>query len=70
MANPFERPDGEYLVLRNQEGQYSLWPGIAAVPAGWAVVHGPDDRAACTALIRESWTDMRPLSLVAGGHTG
>ncbi len=39
MANPFENADGTYLVLINEEGQYSLWPGFIDVPSGWTVVH-------------------------------
>ncbi|QMU77053.1 MbtH family protein [Streptacidiphilus sp. PB12-B1b] len=65
MANPFENEEQPYLALVNDEGQYSLWPGFAEVPAGWEVVLGPDERAACLAYINEHWTDMRPKSLVA-----
>jgi MbtH protein len=65
MANPFENEEQSYLALVNDEGQYSLWPGFAEVPAGWEVVLGPDERAACLDYINEHWTDMRPKSLVA-----
>jgi MbtH protein len=64
MTNPFESDDQPYLVLVNDEGQYSLWPDFAEVPAGWAVVHGPGPRAACLDHIEENWTDMRPKSLI------
>lgn len=63
MSNPFENPDGEYLVLRNDELQHSLWPAFAAVPAGWHVVSGPGPRDAMTAYVDEHWPDMRPKSL-------
>jgi MbtH protein len=62
--NPFDDPDGEFLVLVNDEGQHSLWPSFCAVPDGWRVVHGKDTRAACLAYIEENWTDMRPKSLI------
>jgi MbtH protein len=65
MTNPFEAEPGDYLVLCNDEGQYSLWPGFADVPAGWRVASGPDSRPACLAHIEQSWTDMRPTSLTA-----
>lgn len=65
MTNPFENPDGRYLVLVNDEGQYSLWPVFVEVPAGWTVAHPEDDRQACLDYIEENWTDMRPKSLVA-----
>ena len=63
--NPFDDPDGTFLVLANDEGQHSLWPANASVPAGWTVLHGPDDREQCLTYVDEHWTDMRPLSLVA-----
>lgn len=65
MTNPFDDPDGTFLVLVNDEGQHSLWPTFAAVPAGWTVVHERDTREACLAYVDAHWTDMRPRSLVA-----
>ncbi|MGV9883562.1 MbtH family protein [Streptomyces sp. NPDC003006] len=64
MTNPFENPDGRYVVLVNHEGQHSLWPVFAEVPAGWTVAHPEDGRQACLDYIEEHWTDMRPKSLV------
>ena len=64
MTNPFENADGGFLVLVNDEGQHSLWPVFAAVPAGWTTTHGPDNREACLDYVERSWTDMRPASLV------
>jgi MbtH protein len=64
MTNPFEDKDGTYLVLINDEGQYSLWPAITEVPAGWTVAHKADKRQACLDYINEHWTDMRPKSLI------
>lgn len=65
MPNPFEKEDGVYLALVNDEGQYSLWPAFAEVPAGWTVAHGEDTRQACLDFIAQTWTDMRPKSLIA-----
>ncbi|MFE5122845.1 MbtH family protein [Streptomyces sp. NPDC056669] len=64
MSNPFENPDGRYLVLVNEEEQHSLWPAFAEVPAGWTVAYGEDDRQACLDYVNEHWTDMRPKSLI------
>jgi MbtH protein len=64
MTNPFDDAEGVFLVLVNDEGQHSLWPSFADVPAGWQVAAGPDDRGACVAHIEQHWTDMRPRSLV------
>ncbi|MFC0040246.1 MbtH family protein [Actinomadura rayongensis] len=63
MTNPFEDPEGTYLVLVNDEGQHSLWPSFAEVPAGWTVAKSEDSRDACLAYVEENWTDMRPKSL-------
>lgn len=63
MTNPFDDPDGRFYVLVNDEGQYSLWPTFADVPAGWTVAFGEDGREACLAYVEENWTDMRPRSL-------
>lgn len=65
MANPFDDPDGRFLVLVNAEGQHSLWPEFAPAPEGWTAVFGVADRASCVAYVDAHWTDMRPLSLVA-----
>ncbi|MGK5548516.1 MbtH family protein [Streptomyces sp. URMC 127] len=64
MSNPFDDEDGRFLVLVNDEGQYSLWPAFAEVPGMWTVAHQEDTRAACLEFIEENWVDMRPLSLV------
>ncbi|CNG71452.1 MbtH-like protein [Mycobacterium tuberculosis] len=64
MSNPFEDPDGTYLVLVNDEGQHSLWPSFAEVPAGWTVAKEEDTRQACLDYVDENWTDMRPKSLI------
>jgi MbtH protein len=64
MTNPFENEDGIYVVLINDEGQYSLWPNEISIPAGWSIVHPPDERKKCLDFINENWTDMRPKSLI------
>lgn len=69
MTNPFEDPNGSYFALVNEEGQYSLWPEFAAVPAGWSVQFGPDKRAACIDFVERNWTDMRPRSLIEAQST-
>lgn len=53
------------FVVVNDEGQYSLWPEFAQVPAGWTIVHGATDRRSCIDFVTANWTDMRPRSLVA-----
>lgn len=60
--NPFDDPDGTFLVLVNTEEQHSLWPSFLDVPAGWQVAHGEDTRDACLEYVEKHWTDLRPLS--------
>ncbi|MEU0839190.1 MbtH family protein [Streptomyces sp. NPDC005962] len=69
MSNPFDNPDGRYVVLVNDEGQHSLWPSFAEVPEGWTVAHAEDDRQACLDYVEEHWTDMRPKSLATAMDT-
>jgi uncharacterized protein YbdZ (MbtH family) len=64
VTNPFDDENGVFLALRNDEGQYSIWPEFAEVPPGWATVHGPADRQQCLEYIEANWTDMRPRSLI------
>jgi uncharacterized protein YbdZ (MbtH family) len=63
-TNPFDDPEGQFLVLVNLEGQHSLWPSFAAVPAGWSTVFGPDVKDAALAYVEQNWTDLRPQSLI------
>lgn len=62
-TNPFENPDGTYLVLVNAEGQHSLWPSFAEVPAGWTVAQEATTRQEALDYVGKHWTDMRPRSL-------
>jgi MbtH protein len=64
MTNPFDDEEGRFFVLVNDEGQHSLWPVFADIPAGWQRVYGEESRANCLAYVEENWTDMRPKSLI------
>jgi MbtH protein len=52
-----------YRVVKNHEDQYSIWPDLKEIPAGWQEAGKRGSKAECLAHIREVWTDMRPLSL-------
>jgi MbtH protein len=62
-TNPFDDPKVDQLVLVNDEGQHSLWPGFAAVPTGWQVVFGPTSHQEAEEYVASHWTDLRPASL-------
>ena len=64
MQNPFDDDTARFRVLVNDEGQHSLWPLFARVPAGWTVRFGPAGREECLDYVENHWEDMRPASLV------
>jgi len=49
-----------WIVLRNAQAQYALWPVVRPVPAGWREVGPEGDLDTCQAWIGQRWTDMRP----------
>jgi MbtH protein len=53
----------EYLVVVNDEEQYSIWFAGRDIPAGWRAEGKRGTKAECIAHIDEVWTDMRPLSI-------
>lgn len=59
----FDDSDREFIVVRNHEDQYSIWPGDRDLPAGWTAIGTRGSKADCLAAIEAEWTDMRPLSL-------
>jgi uncharacterized protein YbdZ (MbtH family) len=62
-TNPFDDDESSYYALANYQEQHSLWPAFADVPAGWRVVYGEADPAACLDYIEQNWTDIQPKSL-------
>ncbi len=55
--------DRRYLVVLNDEEQYSIWWTDRQLPAGWRKEGAEGTKEECLAHIGEVWTDMRPLSL-------
>ena len=52
-----------FLVVRNHEEQYSIWPVGREIPLGWVDCGFNGDKQSCLKHIEAVWTDMRPLSL-------
>jgi len=52
-----------YLVVINDEEQYSIWLDGRDLPAGWRADGARGTKAECLAHIENVWTDMRPASL-------
>ncbi|MFF2014331.1 MbtH family protein [Streptomyces sp. NPDC058195] len=64
MANPFDDAESGYVVLRNSENQYSLWPSFAPVPEGWETLLPEGTRKAALDYINAHWKDIRPVGAV------
>lgn len=58
-----DSPETRFLVVINDEEQYSFWPDYKEIPQGWRAAGKQGSREECLAYIESVWTDMRPLSL-------
>ncbi|WP_309110516.1 MbtH family protein [Actinosynnema sp. CA-248983] len=59
-----ENADGrEFLVVVNNEEQYSVWFADRDLPLGWRAEGKTGTRQECLDHIAEVWTDMRPRSV-------
>jgi MbtH protein len=58
-----DSPETRFLVVVNDEEQYSLWPDYKEIPQGWRTAGKQGSKEECLAYIESVWTDMRPLSL-------
>ena len=69
--NAFGAGNGSAFVVAADEEQHVSCPAVEDVPAGWRVVRGLVDLAACLDHIENNWTDALPKSLrerVAAGR--
>jgi MbtH protein len=55
--------DPRFLVVRNDEEQYSIWSADRDLPTGWQETGFAGTREECLAHIDTVWTDMRPRSV-------
>jgi MbtH protein len=53
----------QYVVVRNDEEQYSIWFAGREIPAGWTDCGVTGPKETCLEYIETVWTDMRPRSL-------
>lgn len=58
-----EEDDRAYVVVVNDEDQYSIWFADRELPAGWNSDGFSGTKAACLEHVEEVWTDMRPRSV-------
>ena len=63
MSKTNNSSDRQYLVVRNDEEQYSIWPADRPAPVGWYPIGPATAKDGCLDRIRLTWTDQRPKSL-------
>jgi MbtH protein len=64
----FDNESIDFLVVVNDEEQYSIWPAHRDLPNGWQAVGEARSREDCLNYIEEVWTDMRPKSVRESAH--
>ena len=47
-----------YDVVRNEAGQYSIWPVGSPVPPGWIMVGRSGLKQQCLDYVAQVWTDL------------
>ena len=60
MEKDTNRPS--FRVVVNDEEQYALWPAELRIPEGWRDTGKLGEKDECLAYVRETWTDLTPLS--------
>jgi MbtH protein len=53
----------DYLVVMNEQEQFSVWPCDMEIPPGWMPEGFRGPQADCLSHIDQNWKDIRPLSL-------
>lgn len=52
-----------FLIVVNEQEQYSIWPVDKSLPNGWMSISEPGKKEECFEQINRLWLDMRPKSL-------
>ncbi len=52
-----------FEVAINHEQQYAIWPSEKPLPQKWSRVGVAGSREECLTYVRQTWRDMRPLSV-------
>ncbi len=63
MTSPQNQVEAQFVVVLNEEEQYSIWPDGKEIPLGWKADGVKGEKQVCLDHIKHVWTDMRPLSL-------
>ncbi|MEU9970461.1 MbtH family protein [Streptomyces malaysiensis] len=57
--------EDRYVVVLNDEEQYSIWFAERALPSGWTATGAQGTRQECLDHIDRVWTDLTPRSVRA-----
>ncbi len=57
--------EDRYVVVINDDEQYSVWPAGRVIPNGWSALDVRASKDECLDYIEKVWTDMRPRSVRA-----
>ncbi|MFJ9036720.1 MbtH family protein [Streptomyces sp. NPDC102406] len=57
--------EDRYVVVLNDEEQYSVWFAERALPVGWSATGVQGTRQECLDHIERVWTDLTPRSVRA-----
>ncbi|MCC3721476.1 MbtH family NRPS accessory protein [Rouxiella badensis] len=63
MSTDIQSIANDFLAVVNSEGQFSIWPTMKELPAGWNAAGKDGTREECLQYIAHVWNDMRPNSL-------
>jgi MbtH protein len=61
--NQLDATANHYVVVINEEEQYSIWRVDRTVPPGWSEIGVSGELDWCLDYIESVWTDMRPKTL-------
>ncbi len=65
MRNDGNEENECYIVVKNDEEQFSIWFEGRELPSGWISTGKMGSKSECLSYIKEAWIDMRPASLRA-----
>jgi MbtH protein len=54
----------QYEVVRNDMGQYSIWPVGTQVPVGWEQIGQSGLKQECLDHVKQVWTDLSVVAVL------
>ncbi len=63
-----EMPGAEFVVVKNREQQYAIWPADVPVPKGWTVERPRGSKEEGLQYVAGVWTDTTPRTVADFGR--